>query len=91
MTEPQQGDRSGVATRIRGAREKLGVGARELDRLAGLREGHTSIIEARGRDIETDTAAKIATALGVSLDWLISGKGEGPRSADHNGFAGEVA
>lgn len=80
MTQPATGDRSGVAPRIKAARESLGISARELDRRASLREGHTSIIESRDRDIETETAAKIATALGVSLDWLITGNGDGPVS-----------
>lgn len=78
MTQPPPGDRSGVAPRIKAARESLNISARELDRRANLREGHTSIIESRDRDIETETAAKIATALGVSLDWLITGTGDGP-------------
>lgn len=92
MTNHTTGGQS-VASRIRTARDKQGLGARELDRLAGLKQGHTTIIESRDGDIETETAAKIAKALGVSLEWLVTGVGDGPSAHTNsgNGFAGGVA
>ena len=70
-----------ACSRVRQAREKKGIGSRELDRLAGLKEGHVAVIEGRDGALESETALKIAKALGVSLEWLISG------NEDHNGFA----
>lgn len=41
--------------------------------------GHTALIEAGTRSrVEAETAAKLARALGVSLDWLVSGIGPAP-------------
>lgn len=67
-----------VGTRIRQAREMAGISARELDRLAGLSENHTSLLESVVRDVRTETAAAIARTLGVSLDWLVLGEGKAP-------------
>lgn len=55
------------------------LGTRELDRLAGLTEGHTSAIETGNRpNVEARTAAALARVLGVSLDWLVTGTGPTP-------------
>lgn len=59
------------------------LSARELDRLAGKREGHASIIEANPlADPQGSTLSAYARVLGCTLDWLIDGKGEAPSSAD---------
>ena len=56
-----------------------GLSTRELDRLAGITEGHTSLIETGARpNIEARTAASLARVLGVSLDWLVTGAGKEP-------------
>lgn len=53
--------------------------ARELDRIADTTEGHTSLIESGVvKNVTLETAGKLAGALGVSLDWLVSGSGEPP-------------
>lgn len=62
-----------IAARLKFARARLGISARELDRRADLTEGHTSLLETGTRGIEALTAAKLAEALGVSLDWLVRG------------------
>ena len=68
-----------LADRLRRARKHAGIPARELDRVAGLAEGHTSLIESGARgNVAIHTAMKLATALGVSLDWLIAGRGGAP-------------
>lgn len=58
------------------------LSGRELDRLAGLTEGHVSLIEAgtagTANGIKTRTASALASVLGVSLDWLIDGDGDDP-------------
>lgn len=89
MNEPIPTGES-VCARVRFARQKRGVGSRELDRMAGLKEGHTAVIEGRDGDLEGDTAARLARALNVSLAWLLSGEGDGPATADHDGFAAEA-
>jgi transcriptional regulator with XRE-family HTH domain len=66
------------AARIREMREHLGISARELDRRAGLAEGHTSLIETGTRGVEAKTLAALAGALGVSLDWLVLGRDATP-------------
>lgn len=56
-----------------------GLSTRELDRLAGLTQGHVSAIENGTRPrVELRTAEAIATVLGISLDWLSSGDGKVP-------------
>ena len=71
---------SPVGVRLKDARELVVLSARELDRLAGLRaEGHTSLIESGVvQNVTMDTAGKLASALGLTLDWLVSGRGEAP-------------
>lgn len=65
--------------RLRSARLTAGISARELDRLARLAEGHTALLEAgKKNDVETRTVAKLARALGVTLDWLVLGEGDPP-------------
>lgn len=72
-----------LSLRLRRARELAGISARELDRLARLTEGHTSLIESGERsNVEARTATALATTLGLSLDWLITGKGRDPIEAD---------
>lgn len=65
--------------RLRWARLAANISARELDRLAGLAEGHTALLEAgKKNDIEMRTAKKLKSALGVTLDWLVIGEGDPP-------------
>jgi transcriptional regulator with XRE-family HTH domain len=55
----------------------------ELDHLAGLRgRGHVGAIE-KGTSLHprADTLAKLADALGASLDWLVRGMGRPPTRA----------
>ena len=68
-----------LSARLQHARSVRGFKASELDHKAGLTRGHTWQIEnGRKPKIEVETAQKLAAALGVSLDWLVNGKGEGP-------------
>lgn len=64
------------------SRKLGGVSAYKLDQLSELTPGHTAAIE-RGKrpNLEVRTAQRIARALGVSLDWLVSGLGERPSEA----------
>lgn len=70
---------AGLPARLRFARSLAGVSARRLDSIAGLQPGHTNAIESGRRpNIESVTAEKLSTALGISLDWLILGNGREP-------------
>lgn len=68
-----------VSTRLKYARELGEISARDLSRLAGLpSEGHVSSLETSGHSPTVDTLSKIATVLGLSLDWLGRGEGTAP-------------
>jgi transcriptional regulator with XRE-family HTH domain len=68
-----------LRARLQYARKLKGKSASGLDAEAKLTRGHTWQIETgRKPRIELETATKLATALGVSLDWLVSGIGDGP-------------
>jgi transcriptional regulator with XRE-family HTH domain len=65
--------------RIRRARELAQLSRTDLSELAGLARGHVALLEAGKRpNLGVFTIAPIARVLGVSLDWLIAGKGEPP-------------
>lgn len=52
---------------------------RELSRIAGLSPSMVGMIERGAKTVlESDTAESLAAALGVSLDWLLGGRGMGP-------------
>lgn len=64
-------------TRLRLLRDLTGESAREIARLAGLRPAsHLSVIESGGRpDPRVSTVARIARVYGVTIDWLVVGRG----------------
>jgi len=65
--------------RLRWARELGGVSARELDRLAERTTGHAATIETLvGDRAQISTISDYADVLGVSLDWLVKGRGRRP-------------
>mgnify|MGYP003127931309 FL=1 len=71
----QQPTKTEVAERIRLKRLDLGMSAKEVDRHAGLHEGHTSLIESgRKRKPTVDTFVKLAKALQCDLLWLMTGE-----------------
>lgn len=54
---------------------------REVARLAGFSESYPALIASGEREIVgSDVAAKIADVFGVSLDYLLRGRGERPSS-----------
>lgn len=72
----------GIGDRLREARELAGLPARELDRLADKTLGHAGLIESRRRsDAQAGTLKAYADVLGLSLDWLIAGRGKLPSQA----------
>lgn len=69
---------SGLAERLREARERAGLSARALDEKAGITPGHTTLIESGRRESPAvETIRKLAEALGVSIDWLVTGRESG--------------
>lgn len=65
-----------ISDRIRSSLATRGWSMRELDRRAEIAEGHTERILARDPErAGAGTLAKIAGALGVTLDWLVRGVG----------------
>lgn len=69
-----------LGDRVRELRDKAGISQRHLARLAGLKsERHIGLIESGERDtLTTDTLAKVATALGCTIGWLMAGEGRAP-------------
>jgi hypothetical protein len=66
----------GVADRIHARLIALGWSERELDRRAGLARGQSSKLLARGPErASLAVNARVARALGVSLDWLAGVEG----------------
>jgi transcriptional regulator with XRE-family HTH domain len=55
-----------------------GLQAQELGRLAGLSHGMVGLIESGSRDMGGKSAPALAEVLGVSLDWLLLGRGKAP-------------
>ena len=79
---------TGLGSRLRYGRQLLGVSASELDNISGLTRNHVSKIESgKIKDVTTAVAERLATVLGVSLDWLISGRGEAPKPKEEKGAA----
>jgi transcriptional regulator with XRE-family HTH domain len=65
--------------RLRFARSLAQLSASELTRLAGFSSmGYASCIESGAHGPSVRTAARVAEVLGLSLDWLIAGKGPEP-------------
>jgi transcriptional regulator with XRE-family HTH domain len=61
-----------LGQRIKMLREKRGLGVRELARKADVKHTTLSQLERGIRaDVTTETAKRIARALGVSVDYLI--------------------
>lgn len=72
-----------IAARLRWARLAAGLEPRELSKRAGLKSStHVGLIEAEFRRAPAGaTIAKLARALGVSMEWLQTGDGVMPDRA----------
>lgn len=74
-----QVDWTDVGRRLRQLREWSELTARELDRLAGVAQGYAALIEnGVRRNIGAETMAKYASVFGVTLDWMVLGRGRAP-------------
>jgi len=69
--------------RLEHARKAAGLNRTALATKAGLNASHVRLIEEGHReDPSGTTLAKLADALGVSLDWLVRGVGDAPVITD---------
>ena len=76
-----------LGQRIRQAREAKGLMQKQLGSLVGKSESAVSQWENGGiREIKGATLGKLASELGVSIDWLLSGEVE-----DHTRICGKIA
>lgn len=65
--------------RLKTTRELAGISQRELSRLASVSPSHVHGIESgRITNPTVDTLTKIASTLGVPIDFLLEGKGRHP-------------
>jgi transcriptional regulator with XRE-family HTH domain len=63
-----------LGDRIRKRREDLGITQSDLSKSVGTTPQHISVIEMGRRSPSIELLAKMAQELGVSVDFLISGK-----------------
>lgn len=72
-----------LSARLRWSRDAAGISARTLSALTGLHRSHVSLIEGGEKaSVDAGTLAKLADVLGVSMDWLYSGRGRRPSKAE---------
>ena len=64
----------GLGERIKERREELGLTQLQLARALGVTPQHISVIEKNKRAPSLDSLAKLAQELGVTTDYLITGK-----------------
>ena len=69
-------ENEGISERIRNRRIELGLSQAQLSRDTGIAAPQLSRYESGSNEPRPDIAAKIANALKVSLEWLITGQGE---------------
>jgi transcriptional regulator with XRE-family HTH domain len=63
-----------IGKRIKESREKLNVTQKDLAKSAGVTPQHISIIEQDKRAPSLPLLAKIADELGVTIDYIVTGK-----------------
>lgn len=67
-----------LGTRVREARRARRLTQEDLAHLAGVRAGTVFRTETDKSVPRAESLAAIANVLGVSVDWLLTGKGDGP-------------
>ena len=76
---------STVGGRIRDVREAIGMTQEQLATRSGISKGFLSEVENDRRNLSSDNLLKIATALGASVEYLLTGTNpvaEAPRSIE---------
>lgn len=74
-------DRATLGDRITAARERAGLGSRELAERLGVRHRTLKAWEDDATEPRSNRMQMLAGVLGVSLVWLMTGRGEGPADA----------
>lgn len=76
---------SGLQKRLVRAREMTGLNSSELSRLCGFARQYLALIESGARiEIGPSKLVAIVIVLGLSLDWLVLGRGKEPRADQVN-------
>ena len=71
-----------IAQRLRELREGRGWSQRHLAKIAGVSQGHVGLIEKGDRSqVTVDVAKKLAVALGVTVDELLTDESASEGSA----------
>ena len=71
------------SARLSRLRRVAGLSQRELDRLAGITEGHSNALERDPRHgVTAAIVTRLAAVFGVTIDWLYCGKGPTPSDSD---------
>jgi transcriptional regulator with XRE-family HTH domain len=84
MTEQTK---SGIGSRLRAGRERLGWNREALAFHAGISWSAIAQIESgRRTNVRPGTLSALASALGVSIDYLVSGKPASPLMLEHRAF-----
>jgi transcriptional regulator with XRE-family HTH domain len=82
---PSTGDDIGIGSRVRAARQRLGWSREALAFHAGISWSAISQLEAgRRRNLRPSTLAALAGALGVTVDYLVSGRAATPAMFEHH-------
>ncbi len=63
-----------LGQRIRQRREDLRLTQQQLAQALGVTPQHLSVVELDKRSVSIEMAAKLAQELGVSIDYLVTGK-----------------
>lgn len=74
-------DRATLGDRITAARERAGLGSRELAERLGVRHRTLKAWEDDATEPRSNRMQMLAGVLGVSLVWLMTGRGGGPADA----------
>jgi y4mF family transcriptional regulator len=71
-----------IGERIRERRTKLGWTQEQLAQTAGISKSFLSELESGKRSVSADKLLDLAQALGVSLDYLMTGQGNEPKHGE---------
>jgi|SRR5579884_481654 len=81
-------DSAGIGDRVRAARKRLGLTREALTFRSGLSWSAVTQVESgRRTNLRPATLAALARALGVSIDYLVSGSPAQPPALEHSVFA----
>jgi transcriptional regulator with XRE-family HTH domain len=74
-------ERSGIALRLRAAREQSGLSQGQVAKLLGLHRPTISEVEAGRRKVSSDEVSRFSELYNVSVSWLMKQESEVPDPA----------